>query len=327
MRRPTFASLLLIVLAVSGCDGSVLAEHPADAVRAPTAVDTPLPSASETPSATKPPRPRKTRPLATSLPTPTPTITVPDFTLPPTPTGPILGGDISWPQCPKGLGIPQKPTLGLPMPLRSAEFVVLGLTNGPAFTPNPCLASQTRWVRERGLWAAAYAVHSYPDSDTLARYGSEGPFDGSTRLGALGNVGHQQALYNLRTMRSAGLQTPIVWLDVEPVPIFEWSPDTVANAAVVVGAARGYLDAGYRVGAYSTEALWASVVGDLRLGIPEWRAAGETSLTEALARCGPDRMFQGGKPVISQWLESNRTRDITCPGTSAEMGRWFHDYP
>jgi hypothetical protein len=225
------------------------------------------------------------------------------------------------------MGIPQKPTLGLPMPLSSAEFVVLGLTNGPAFTPNPCLAAQTRWVRERGLWAAAYAVNSFPDTETLARYRDAGPFDGSTRLGALGNVGYQQARYNLRTMAAAGLQTPIVWLDVEPVPIFEWSPDTEANAAVVVGAARGYTDAGYRVGAYSTQALWAAVVGDLRLGIPEWRAAGQTSRAEAVARCGPERMFQGGEPVISQWVESGRDRNITCPGRSAEMGFWFHDYP
>ena len=68
---------------------------------------------------------------------------------------------------------------------------------------------------------------------------------------------------------------------------------------MVRGAARGYTDAGFRIGAYSTQALWHTVVGDLRLGIPEWRAAGQTSRAEALRRCGPDRMFQGGKPVLS----------------------------
>ena len=181
-------------------------------------------------------------------------------------------------------------------------------------------------MKSRRLLAAAYAVNSYPNDQTLARYGQEGPFDGGSRLGALSNVGYQQARFNLATMKRAGLQTPIVWLDVEPVPIFVWSTDTTANAAVVRGAARGYTDAGYRIGAYSTQALWATVVGDLRLGIPEWRAAGQTSRAEALRRCGHDRMFQGGKPVLSQWVEDNRDLNVTCPGTSAEMTRWFHQY-
>jgi len=221
---------------------------------------------------------------------------------------------------------PQKRTLGLPMPLPTAQFVILGVTNGPAFTPNPCLASQVQWVKSRRLLAAAYAVNSYPNDQTLARYGQEGPFDGGSKLGALSNVGYQQAKFNLATMKRSGLQTPLVWLDVEPVPIFEWSSDTSANAAVVRGAARGYTDSGYRIGAYSTQALWATVVGDLRLGIPEWRAAGQTSRSEALRRCGADRMFQGGKPVLSQWLQDGRDLNVTCPGTSAEMTRWFHQY-
>ena len=115
--------------------------------------------------------------------------------------------------------------------------------------------------------AAAYAVTSYPDDRTLARYRDDGPFDGSTKLGALANVGHQQARYNVANMRRAGLLSPVVWIDVEPVSLFEWSNDPVANSAVVRGVARGYTDLGYRIGTYSTQALWSTVVGDLRLGL------------------------------------------------------------
>jgi hypothetical protein len=258
--------------------------------------------------------------------TPSEFVTVPDVVAAPTPEGPVVGGDASWPQCPEGMGIPAKPTLGLPMPLASARFVILGLTNGPAFTPNPCLGDQVRWVAERQLMAAAYAVSSYPDDRTLARFGGGGPFDGGTRLGALRNVGYQQAAFNLATLRRAGLVTPIVWMDVEPVPVFSWSADTEANAAVVEGAARGYADAGYAVGVYSTQALWRTVVGDLELGLPEWRAAGQTSRAEALRRCGAERMFQGGRAVLAQWVEGRRDHDITCPGTAAELARWFHQY-
>jgi hypothetical protein len=212
------------------------------------------------------------------------------------------------------------------MPLPSARFVIIGLTNGPAFTPNPCLADQVQWVRERRLLAGAYAVTSYPDDRTLARHRDAGPFDGSTRAGALANVGYQQARYNVASMRRAGLLAPVVWIDVEPVRDFEWSGDVQANAQVVRGVARGYTDAGYRIGVYSTQALWATVVGDLRLGLPEWRAAGQTSRAEAVRRCGPDRAYQGGAAVISQWVQDNRDLNITCPGTSADLLRWFHQY-
>lgn len=236
---------------------------------------------------------------------------------------PVLGGDISWPQCPRGLGIPQRRTLGLPMPTPDMEYVVVGLTNGPGFYPNPCLAEQVAWVRERGLLLSAYAVLSYPDDQALEQFGDDGPHDGASVLGALRNVGYQQALYNIRSMRAVGLDTPLVWLDVEPVALFEWSGDPVANAAVVEGARRGYEDAGYRVGVYSTPYLWEQIVGDLALDVPEWRAAGETSRAEALERCGADWSIQGGEPVLGQWLEASRDHNVTCPGISRDLGRWF----
>ena len=240
--------------------------------------------------------------------------------------GPVLGADVSWPQCPKGMGIPERRTLGMPMPLPEAEYVVMGLTNGPGFTENPCLAEQVAWVRDRRLMAAAYAVASFPEDDAVNEHGDRGPYDGGSDLGALANTGYQQALTNVATMRRAGLSSPIVWVDVEPVPDFDWSDDATANAAVVEGAARGYADAGYEVGVYSTPALWEAVVGDLALGLPEWRAAGETSRQEAASRCGRDWSIQGGRAVLGQWVEQSRDQNITCPGISADLGRWFHQF-
>ena len=238
---------------------------------------------------------------------------------------PVLGADISWPQCPKGMGIPERRTLGLPMPLPQAEYVVVGLTNGPGFTANPCLASQVDWIRQRHLLAAAYAVVSQPDAAALDEHGGRGPFDATTELGALANTGYQQALANVATMRGAGLATPIGWVDVEHVPDFEWSDDVEANAAVVQGTTRGYADAGYDVGIYSTPGLWADVVGDLALELPEWRAAGQTSRAEALERCGDDWQIQGGPAVLGQWVVGQRDLDVTCPGVT-ELGTWFQQY-
>ena len=239
--------------------------------------------------------------------------------------GPVLGADVSWPQCPTGMGIPQRPTLGLPMPLPQAEYVVIGLTNGPGFTANPCLADQVDWVRERRLLAAAYAVVSQPSREQVAEHGDRGPYDAETRLGALANTGYQQALANVATMRTAGLASPIVWVDVEHVPDFEWSDDLEANAAVVQGTTEGYADAGYDVGVYSTPILWREVVGDLALGLPEWRAAGQSSRAEALSRCGDDWRIQGGDAVLGQWVAGERDHNVICPGVT-DLGEWFQQY-
>lgn len=240
--------------------------------------------------------------------------------------GPVLGADISWPQCPEGMGIPERPTLGMPMPVDEAEYVVIGLTNGPGFTPNPCLADQVAWVRDRGLLVSAYSVLSYPDRAQLREHRGAGPYDGSTRRGALRNVGHEQAAYNIDNLRAAGLETPIVWLDVEPVAVWEWSADRAANAAVVEGAARAYRDAGYRIGVYSTPYMWEEIVGDFELGVPEWRAAGTAGRAEALSRCGRDWVIQGGEAVLGQWVADRRDHNLTCPGVATDLGRWFHPY-
>jgi hypothetical protein len=201
--------------------------------------------------------------------------------------GPVLGADISWPQCPPGMGIPYKETSGQPMPRADAEYVVIGLTNGPGFHANPCLADQVAYAKEHELLVAAYSE------------------------------------FNLQSMQAAGLDSPIIWLDIEQVPHYEWSTSTAANAEVVLGAAKGYADAGYVVGVYSTPAIWSGIVGDLSLGVPEWRAAGQTSQEEALSRCGPDWLIQGGAAVLAQWVEDSRDRNITCPGTEARLGEYF----
>ncbi|MCD4525145.1 hypothetical protein [Nocardioides sp. cx-173] len=310
---------LLVLVLVAGCSGAPEADDP-DPTGTPSVSP---PSVSSSPTAV-PPAVESEREdladLAEKAATEAPSATVAPY------PAPVLGGDISWPQCPKGLGIPEKRTLGMPMPLPQARYVVVGLTNGPGFHVNPCLADQVAWVRERRLLVSAYAVASFPQGDELARYGQDGPYDGGSKLDALRNVGYQQALFNVASMKDARLQTPFVWVDVEPVPDFPWSSDLVANAAVVEGAARGYVDGGYAIGVYSTPALWEGVVGGLELGVPEWRAAGETSRAEAESRCGDDWVIQGGPAVLAQWVEADRDQNITCGEAHLDLGAWFHQY-
>ena len=95
------------------------------------------------------------------------------------------------------------------------------------------------------------------------------------------------------------------------------------TSSSLVEEVRALSAAGYRVGVYSTPYLWEQIVGDLTLGVPEWRAAGETSRAEALERCGADWSIQGGEPVMGQWLQASRDHNVTCPGVSRDLGRWF----
>ena len=313
MRRVA-GTLLVLALGVSACSSGSVDPVPAPATPRPTSVVSP----------TQDPQAARLQALARLA--EAAAAALPSTRVPRPRPGEVLGADVSWPQCPRGMGIPERRTLGRPMPLPTAQYVVLGLTNGPGFTANPCLADQVRWVRERHLLAAAYAVVSLPDAAALAEHGRDGPYDGTTSLGAHANAGYQQALANVVTLRRAGLASPVVWVDVEPVPDFEWSGDRTRNAAVVEGALRGYRDAGYRVGVYSTPALWSGVVGDFAPGLPEWRAAGQTSRAEARARCGADWSIQGGAAVLAQWVEDERDQNLTCPGTSRRLARWFAQY-
>jgi hypothetical protein len=320
MRTPAaLACALLLALLLAGCGGDVLDRSAFDR---PSSTPLARPSAQPTAPSARPSVPISVAPLPTRASRPTTESSRPA----PKPRliGAVEGADASWPQCPKGLGIPQKRTLGAPMPLESARFVVLGLTNGPSFTPNPCLRDQVAWVRERRMLVGAYAVHSRPDATTVAQLEDKGPYDGSTRLGAQSNVGYQQALYAVAQMRAAGIRSPYVWVDVEPVPDFDWGDDLEANAAVIEGAVRGYRASGLKVGFYSTPLLWRTVVGERTFGgLPEWRAAGQTSRAEALRRCGPDWSFGGGPAFMGQWVQYGRDRNVTCPTATGRLTDWF----
>jgi hypothetical protein len=228
----------------------------------------------------------------------------------------VQGADISWPNCPKGEGIRSRRSKGEPMPTRSARFVVLGLTNGPGFHANPCLANQLAWVNRNDRLIGAYALTTYPGPKALRRYGSAGPYPAGSGHAALRNTGYAEAGYNVRTMATIGLKVAMVWVDVEPYPVSPWSRRHTANRAVVSGVIRGYRDAGYQVGLYTYANGWRQVVGAWRLPkIPTWSTIGLGTETGALRTCthGPS----GGATWLAQWWRTkHRDFDVVCPGRS-----------
>lgn len=229
----------------------------------------------------------------------------------PTVSSGVSGVDIGWPNCPKGMGIPQRRTQGNPMPPVSATYVVVGLTNGPGFTPNPCLKSQVSWVRARHLWLGVYSVISYPTAAQLQKWGGSGSL--ATRLR---RVGVAQARLNLATMRSAGLaKAPMVWVDVEPVHGWPWSSNTTRNNLVLSGVISAYQVAGMRVGLYSYKSGWQEITGGRRQPtMPTWVPLRPCSTAS----------FSGGPVWLTQTTSGSRDLDRTCPSLrSAGFPRVF----
>lgn len=237
------------------------------------------------------------------------------------------GRDISWPQCPPNVGIPDLKGQSQPMPPPDIRFVIVGLTNGRAFTRNPCLGRHLDFVRKHHVWAAAYAFATYPTDKQLRLLKNRGPFNGKHFGGKLRNAGYASARYNIRTMEAHGFVTPHVWLDVEASSSRPWSGRPEWNRAVVDGWIRAYRDAGYTVGFYSTIHIWEKILGNARYGLPEWRTAGPANAGAALGRCH-ERSFQGGRAVLAQWWDSKRDYNRMCPGfaKSRTMTRYFHKY-
>lgn len=223
----------------------------------------------------------------------------------------VTGADISWPNCPKGMGIPERPTQGLPLPEASAKYVILGLTNGPAFTPNPCLASQVTYVKQRHLWLGAYAITSYPTAAQFYGYGGTGPV-----VSRLYRTGQAQARYNLATMKRAGITVPMLWIDVEPVAGRPWASYTPYNQAVVQGAVQVYAAAGLKLGFYSYNNGWKQIMGAARYpNTPTWVPSGKDTAASALAKCSAPS-FSGGPVLLGQWTKGGRDYNLTCPGVT-----------
>jgi hypothetical protein len=217
----------------------------------------------------------------------------------------VYGNDISWPQC------SANGAKGLPLPTKSAKFVVVGLTKGLPYTPNPCLASHVKHTRAIGAKLGVYTFAAYPSSSELAQKGGSGPYSKSSRLGRLSNVGYAQGKWSVDTMKKYGVKVPLVWLDVEHRTRSPWSKDKAANRAVVAGAVKAITDAGYKYGYYSYTSAWNDIMGGIASSAPVWATVGNVSRSKAVTMCDR-KSFSGGPILISQWYDNTRDHNILC---------------
>lgn len=233
------------------------------------------------------------------------------------PSAPVNGADVSWPNCPTTMGIPGRHGYNLPMPKSTARFVVVGATNGPAFTPNPCLASQVAWVKARHLWLSAYAVVHFPTPAELRRFGGRG-----SAAQRVARVGAAETRHALATLRRAGLRPNMVWVDVETVGGHPWSSRQALNRALIVGVVREYQRHHVRVGIYSYRNAWNRVTGGGRSSLPTWVPSGSGHRADALAKCRKPS-FSGGRTLMTQWTTGGRDFNLTCPGRVPDLSKLF----
>ena len=230
----------------------------------------------------------------------------------------VRGADISWPNCPKGLGVPGRRTQGLPLPTTAARFFVIGLTNGRAFTRNPCLPAHLKVAAARGVPVSAYTMLSYPNAAERAAHGSSGPFGTATYADRIANVGYAQAAFALDTMASARFTSPFVWIDVEPRAERRWSRTTANNQALIRGALRAAEDRGIGSGIYTYALAWRQITGGMLLDVPLWAPGHSHARTftarmrQTVASCSRVG-FTGGPLVMTQWVWRNRDHNVTCP--------------
>jgi len=207
-----------------------------------------------------------------------------------------VGHDISWPQC------------GKPWPDVGA-FGIVGVTNGRPYTENACLTSQFAWAEASPGGAGFYMNTSNPGIESLALdwYAQRSPDAGcapGNEVACAYDFGFNAAAeaYAYAQASTGQAAGRVWWLDVELDN--SWSDtDIGANRASI----QGSLDflqrqPGVVVGVYTTPRMWARIMGDHRLALPNW-TAGASTMAGAVAHCGPGFSATGGPVVLSQWVE------------------------
>jgi hypothetical protein len=173
------------------------------------------------------------------------------------PPGGSSGHDISWPQC--GSSYPG-----------NGSFGIVGVTNGRAWSANPCLASEYQWASAYPRTPDVYMNTANPAPHSSYYWPASGASDPAlcrdatvtTDPGCAYDYGWHTAANALATANAALGSSPVGywWLDVETSNT--WNGDASSNAADVQGSIDYLLSqhvAG--VGVYSTGYQWTTITG------------------------------------------------------------------
>jgi hypothetical protein len=212
------------------------------------------------------------------------------------------GNDISWPQCDG------------PVPGPGYGFGLVGITGGRPFSHNRCLGVQWQWATSGTAAGAGYVNLATPIwGGPAAMHGPAGdcsPVDlpCQTYNDSANNVGDARAY-----ARASGVDTPMVWLDVEVLN--RWSYNDSLNALTVRAAAETLQRMGVRAGVYSTPYQWRVITGGARNGLPVWVAGSPTDGVSPAWCTDPGKDFTGGGVWLVQSLPVAFDVNYACDPT------------
>ena len=211
-----------------------------------------------------------------------------------------FGWDISWPQC------------GGRFPGLGHRFAIVGVTDGRAYTVNPCLAEQHRWSQRHGSVGSLYVNVNYPPR-RLDNGGLGLELAHRCEMQNLGCQlrawGEEGAAAAFDAAEQQGVRAPMWWLDIETTN--RWSADPVANALVIAGAIDALQRRGADVGIYSTPYQWRVIAGSYSPGLPTW-VAGPSDLAGAASFCDRGTSFGGGPVWMVQFPYAGFDGNLMC---------------
>ena len=241
---------------------------------------------------------------------------------------PEVGYDVSHPQCDDALP-------------RDPAFAVVGVNGGLATRPNPCLAGQLAWAAEE----ATGEVPAQPDlqlyvntanpgqvRDLVTTWPTRGrtPYgrcDGDNSRACSWRYGWERAAVTVEDFfvpaaEDAGVDADpgdyTWWLDVETTNSWQTgsAPARARNRAALEGMATRLTVTGAEVGLYSTRYQWRRIAGpvpeDSRLHDLDSWLAGSRTLAGARATCRRDPLVDGGRVVLTQYVEDGLDHDHSC---------------
>jgi hypothetical protein len=219
------------------------------------------------------------------------------------------GNDISWPQCDGG--VPS-----------NKGFGIVGVTGGRPFTRNRCLAAQWQWATTGGSAGGAYVNLASPVyGEPAAMHGPAGDCGPADLPCQTYNHSANNVEDALAYAQASGVDTPMVWLDVEVLN--RWSLQDDLNALTVRAAAETLQKHGVRAGVYSTPYMWRTITGGARNGLPVWVAGSPNDATSPTWCSNPAKDFTGGGVWLVQALPVAFDVNYACDPAQQHAGETF----
>lgn len=198
------------------------------------------------------------------------------------------------------------------MPTKPA-FAIVGVSNGLAFSDNPCLVAQYTWAASSPRAPSFYISTANPGSQSV-HWTQPGPkpcSGASNDPGCAYNYGWNAASHAFTYVAAqTGAATGARWwLDIETANT--WSTTVALNNADIQGMVDFFAGQSVVVGAYSTRFQWNQITGGLVLAVPNW-LAGASSTSQAIDWCTSASSFSGGRVTVVQFATSSIDTDVAC---------------